>query len=156
MQKPLGKSSSADILWQTSPSVSTHSLYKWVKALTPDKTGKKASELLEAKLEILRLQTQRLRVKEERDILKNSEVLCQGARVKYLFMNEHRHQYAISTLCRVLHVTHAGLYQWLHKPVSDREQDNARLLGLIRDSYVASRGIYGARRVFADLRETCG
>ncbi|NNA09071.1 IS3 family transposase [Pseudomonas lundensis] len=74
-------------------------------------------------------------------------------------MNEHRHQYAITTLCRVLHVARAGFYQWLHKPVSAREYDNARLLGLIRDSYAASRGVYGARRVFADLREageTCG
>lgn len=28
-----------------------------------------------------------------------------------------------------------------------------RLLGLIRDSYVASGGVYGSPRVFADLRE---
>lgn len=56
------------------------------------------------------------------------------------------------------HVVSLG-YQWLHKPVSAREYDNARLLGKIRDSYAASRGVYGARRVFADLREageTCG
>ena len=74
-------------------------------------------------------------------------------------MNEHRHQYAITTLCRVLKVARAGFYQWLHKPVSDREKENGRLLGLIRDSYAASRGVYGARRVFADLREageSCG
>ena len=74
-------------------------------------------------------------------------------------MNEHRHQYAITTLCRVLQVARAGFYQWLHKPVSDREKENGRLLGLIRDSYAASRGVYGARRVFADLREageSCG
>lgn len=36
---------------------------------------------------------------------------------------------------------------------SDREKENGRLLGLIRDSYAASRDVYGARRVFADLRE---
>ena len=73
--------------------------------------------------------------------------------MKYRFINEHRHQYAITTLCRVLQVARAGFYQWLHKPVSAREYDNARLLGLIRDSYAASRGVYGVRRVFADLRE---
>lgn len=79
--------------------------------------------------------------------------------MKYRFINEHRHQYAITTLCRVLRVARAGFYQWLHKPVSDREKENSRLLGLIRDSYAASRGVYGARRVFADLREageSCG
>lgn len=42
---------------------------------------------------------------------------------------------------------------------SDREHDNARVLVLIRDSYTASRGVYGARRVFSYLREmveNCG
>jgi putative transposase len=73
--------------------------------------------------------------------------------VKYRFMNEYRHQYAITTMCRVLRVARAGFYQWLHKPISDREQENNRLLRLIRDSYAASRGVYGASRVFGDLRE---
>ena len=68
-------------------------------------------------------------------------------------MNEHRHQHAITTMCRVLRIARAGFYQWLHKPVSDREREDSRLLQLIRDSYVASRGVYGARRVFGDLRE---
>ena len=35
--------------------VSIHSLYKWVKAVTTGKSEKQASELLEAKSEILRL-----------------------------------------------------------------------------------------------------
>jgi transposase len=49
--------------------VSAHSLYKWVKAATPDKTEKQASELVEAKGEILRLRAQLRRTEEERDIL---------------------------------------------------------------------------------------
>ncbi|MDT1026728.1 MULTISPECIES: IS3 family transposase [Pseudomonas aeruginosa group] len=140
--------------------VSTHSLYKWVKAVTPDKSEKQASELLEAKSEILRLRAQMRRLEEERDILKKAgAVLCQGARVKYRFVNEHRHQHAITKMCQVLRIARAGFYQWLHKPVSDRERENNRLLQLIRDSYAASRGVYGARRVFGDLREageSCG
>ncbi len=52
--------------------VSTHSLYKWVKAVTPDKTEKQVAELLEAKSEILRLRAQMRRVEEERDILKKA------------------------------------------------------------------------------------
>ena len=43
--------------------VSTHSLYKWVKAVTPDQTEKQAADLLEAKSEILRLRAQMRRVK---------------------------------------------------------------------------------------------
>jgi len=52
--------------------VSTHSLYKWVKAVTPDQTEKQAADLLEAKSEILRLRAQMRRVEEERDILKKA------------------------------------------------------------------------------------
>lgn len=52
--------------------VSAHSLYKWVKAVTPDKTEKQAGELLEAKSEILKLRAQLRRTEEERDILKKA------------------------------------------------------------------------------------
>ena len=63
------------------------------------------------------------------------------------------------TLCRVLGVSRSGFYQWLSKPLSDRAIEDQRLLGLIRASYTASGGVYGAPRVFLDLREageTCG
>ena len=52
--------------------VSAHSLYKWVKEVTPNKVEKQASELLEAKSEILRLRAQLRRTEEERDILKKA------------------------------------------------------------------------------------
>ncbi len=52
--------------------VSSHSLYKWVKAVTPDKTEQRAAELLEAKSEILKLRAQARRTEEERDILKKA------------------------------------------------------------------------------------
>lgn len=60
--------------------VSAHSLYKWVKAVSPDKTEKQASELLEAKSEILRLRAQLRRTEEERDILKKAAVSSTGRR----------------------------------------------------------------------------
>ena len=74
-------------------------------------------------------------------------------------MLEHREQFGIKTMCRVLGVARAGYYKWLHKPVSDRAIEDQRLLGLIRHSYESSGGVYGAPRVFLDLREVgegCG
>jgi putative transposase len=79
--------------------------------------------------------------------------------VKYRFINEHRHEYKVATMCRVLKVARAGFYAWLHQPDSNRAIEDKRLLDLIRDSYVASGGVYGSPRVFADLREAgemCG
>lgn len=46
-------------------------------------------------------------------------------------------------LCRVLEVAPSGYYEWLKRPLSNRAQEDARLLRLIRASFVASQGIYG-------------
>ena len=56
-------------------------------------------------------------------------------------------------MCRVLGVAPSGYYEWLAHPMSNRAQEDARLLRLIRASFTASQGIYGAPRVFLDLRE---
>lgn len=79
--------------------------------------------------------------------------------MKYRFIDDHRHVFRVAPMCRMLEVTRGGFYQWLEKPESDRAMEDRRLLGLIRDSYEASGGVYGARRVFGDLREvgeSCG
>ncbi len=52
--------------------VSSHSLYKWVKAITPNKKERHSQELIEAKNEILKLRGELQRTKEERDILKKA------------------------------------------------------------------------------------
>ena len=76
--------------------------------------------------------------------------------MKYRFINDHRHEFRTTTMCRVLRVTRSGFYQWLSKPLSDRAIEDRRLLGAIRDSYsyAASGGVYGARRVFGERYRT--
>ena len=56
-------------------------------------------------------------------------------------------------MCRLLDVSRSGFYEWLHNPLSDRALEDQRLLGLIRAAYTASHGVYGAPRIFLDLRE---
>lgn len=52
--------------------VSSHSLYKWVKAVQPDQSEAQAAELAEVKREMLKLRAQLRRTEEERDILKKA------------------------------------------------------------------------------------
>jgi putative transposase len=79
---------------------------------------------------------------------------CAGrVRRTYQFIESHRHQYPIEAMCRVLEVAPSGFYDWLKHPISDRAKEDARLLRLICASFVASHGVYGAPRVFLDLRE---
>src|SRR3989475_2954608 len=75
------------------------------------------------------------------------------ARRFYEFIKAHQNEHGVQTMCRLLNVNHSGYYAWLKKPVSDRAQEDSRLLRLIRASFVASHGIYGAPRIFLDLRE---
>ena len=52
--------------------MSADSLYKWVKAVKPDKTDEQALALIEARSEVMRLRAQLKRTEEERDILKKA------------------------------------------------------------------------------------
>src|SRR5215471_2067461 len=72
-------------------------------------------------------------------------------RATYAFIKAHRDQFSIQEMCRVLEVAASGYYEWLKQPISNRAQEDARLLRLIRASFVAGHGIYGAPRVFLDL-----
>jgi putative transposase len=71
----------------------------------------------------------------------------------YEFIKANKHQFSVQLMCRVLGVAPSGYYAWLLQPLSNRAQEGARLLRLIRAAFVASHGIYGAPRVFLDLRE---
>lgn len=71
----------------------------------------------------------------------------------------HEPQHAVRTLCRVMQVHPSGYYAWKAQPESSRAREHRRLLGLIKQSWLESGGVYGYRKITADLRdlgETCG
>src|SRR3954464_3459601 len=74
-------------------------------------------------------------------------------RSTYEFIKTHRHKHSVQVMCRLFGVAPSGYYAWLAQPLSNPAQEDARLLRLIRASFTASQGIYGAPRVFLDLRE---
>ncbi len=76
-----------------------------------------------------------------------------SVRAKYEFIRAHRKEYSTQAMCTVLGVAPSGYYEWLQHPLSNRAIEDARLLRLIQASFTASQGIYGAPRVFLDLRE---
>ena len=77
----------------------------------------------------------------------------QPVRLKYTFIKAHRREFDTAVMCRLLDVSRSGFYAWVQKPLSDRALEDQRLLGLIRAAYTASHGVYGAPRIFLDLRE---
>ena len=54
-------------------------------------------------------------------------------------------------MCRVLGVAPSGYYRWIQQPISNRGQEDARLLRVIRASFIASQGIYCSKHRVARL-----
>ena len=66
-------------------------------------------------------------------------------------MSDHQADYPIATMCRVLGVSSSGYHAWVKRRPSRRAETDAVLIAAIRAAHTASRGIYGAPRVHAEL-----
>jgi putative transposase len=74
-------------------------------------------------------------------------------------MAEHKCQFRLQSMCRVLRVQRSGYYAWVKKPKSTRMLADESLLLKIKKSFEESQRIYGSPRVHCDLREdgiACG
>jgi putative transposase len=60
--------------------------------------------------------------------------------------------HAVQTSCRVVEVSESGFYDWRSRPPSPRAIRHAWLTEVITQVHAESNGIYGARRVHAELR----
>jgi putative transposase len=79
--------------------------------------------------------------------------------VRYAFIREQEGFHPVRRLCRMMSVHPSGYYAWRDAPTSRRARDDKRLLGLAKQSWLESGGVYGYRKVHDDLRalgETCG
>ena len=61
-------------------------------------------------------------------------VLCQVVRVKYAFIQTHRREFRLASMCRVLRVHRSGYCAWLHESLSPRAKVNVVLTPRIRES----------------------
>jgi putative transposase len=79
--------------------------------------------------------------------------------VRYAFIRAHSTAWPVRRLCRLLELHPSGYYAWCREPTSKRVRANERLLGLIKQFWLESGGVYGYRKVHRDLREVgerCG
>ncbi|WP_300519031.1 IS3 family transposase [Aliiroseovarius sp.] len=130
--------------------VSTHSLYKW-KKLFAEPTPKPG---VDHEAENRRLKRELARVTEECDILKKANgVLRARVPMKYAFIREHRGEFSIRAMCRVLRVHFSGFYAWVKEPLSHRAQEDIRQTELIRQAWADSGKVYGYRKLTDDLRD---
>lgn len=79
--------------------------------------------------------------------------------MRFGFVRDHREEFRVLTMCRVLRVSRSGFYAWLRRPESKRTREDRRLLVEIRAIHEGTRGSYGSPRIHRELREqgeSCG
>jgi putative transposase len=60
--------------------------------------------------------------------------------------------FPVAVMCRVLHVSRTGFHNWERRAPSDRALTDVWLTEKIKQIHDASRGVYGAPRIHAELR----
>lgn len=70
----------------------------------------------------------------------------------YRIISAERASFPVSLMCEVLGVSKSGFYGWARGVPSDRALSDAWLTEKIREIHRQARGVYGARRVHAELR----
>ncbi|SPZ97316.1 insertion element protein [Staphylococcus aureus] len=60
-----------------------------------------------------------------------------------------KHQYPIQRLCRILGISRASYYKWVHYQSSELELENEQLKREIESIYHKYNGIYGYRRIIS-------
>jgi transposase InsO family protein len=72
--------------------------------------------------------------------------------MRYQVIADHRHEYPIMLMCRVLSVSVSGFYAWLKRPPSRHSREDAQLAEHVKTAFQANRCVYGSPRVHAELQ----
>jgi putative transposase len=79
--------------------------------------------------------------------------------MRYQFIERHRSEYPVVTMCRVLDVTRGSYYAWRVSRPGPREMADQALVPKIRHYFKQSDQTYGSKRIQTDLEEAgirCG
>lgn len=64
----------------------------------------------------------------------------------------YKRKWAVARICEVLQISRSGYYQWVRQKERRRRGQATYLLVKIREVHEKSRGVYGSRRIAAELR----
>jgi len=73
--------------------------------------------------------------------------------MRFQFIENHRDEFPVKRMCKVLDVSRSGYYAWRGRPPSEREMANRALYKKIKEVYNESHGTYGSPRVYHELEK---
>ena len=72
--------------------------------------------------------------------------------MKFQFIAEQSHEYAITLLCKALEVSESGYYGWRGRKASQHCREDAQLAAEIQQIFLDHRQVYGSPRIHAVLQ----
>ena len=72
--------------------------------------------------------------------------------MRFQFIDDHRDEFPIRRMCKVLDVSHSGYYAWRGRPASEREMANQELYKRVKAVYYRNHGTYGSPRIYQALK----
>jgi putative transposase len=73
--------------------------------------------------------------------------------MKYQFIEQHKQEFPVVMMCRVLGVSESGFYAWRKRPACQRKREDAHLIEKIRQGFSAHQGRYGSPRLHVELHD---
>jgi transposase InsO family protein len=73
--------------------------------------------------------------------------------MRFRFIEDHRDEFPVTRMCKVLDVSPSGYYAWRQRPPSAREMANQDLFKKIKTVYNENYGVYGSPRIYRELKD---
>ena len=73
--------------------------------------------------------------------------------MRFQFIADHRDEFPVRRMCKVLDVSRSGYYAWRGRPRSKREMANQQLYKKIKAVYNESHKTYGSPRIYEVLKQ---
>lgn len=75
--------------------------------------------------------------------------------IRFKFIRNHRTEYSVKRMCRVLKVRRSSYYKWKNKQAARRQKvpDDAVVGARLRTVFREEHGLYGAKRIAAALND---
>ena len=73
--------------------------------------------------------------------------------MRFQFIEDHRDEFLVKLMCKVLEVSTSGYYAWRGRPPSKREMANRALTAKIKEEFKKSGETYGSPRIYQVMRK---
>ena len=71
--------------------------------------------------------------------------------MRFSFIKNHKDEFPVEKMCKVLKVSTSGYYKWIHKTPGKKELRRAMLTQEIKKVYKTNKGRYGSPRITKEL-----